>query len=59
MLSFVPVIDAQKSQMGHAQSTEEKELKQREKLKKDREKYIYDRRKIGWDEFGNLRYGNI
>mmetsp|Transcript_28073 Transcript_28073/g.39986 ORF Transcript_28073/g.39986 Transcript_28073/m.39986 type:complete len:342 (-) Transcript_28073:117-1142(-) len=45
--------------MGHSQSKEEVERKQKEKLKKEKAKYIYDRRKIGWDEFGNLRYGIV
>jgi len=43
--------------MGQSQSKEEEERIQKEKLKKQKAKYVYDRRKIGWDEFGNLRYG--
>jgi hypothetical protein len=45
--------------MGHSISKEEKNRRQIEKAKKERKKYVYDKRKIGWDEFGNLRYGNI
>lgn len=44
--------------MGQSPSSPEEEHKRKiEKAKKERAKFVYDRKKIGWDEFGNLRYG--